>query len=61
MKNYIIYKAKWTWDIEDGVDEIMDIIQAKDEYEAVDKFNKMIKWRQFNPFIHRAAEIKIVI
>ena len=25
------------------------------------KFNKMVKWRKFNPFIHRAAEIKIVI
>ena len=61
MKKYIIYKAKWIWDIEDGVEKILDTIQAKDEYEAVDKFNKMVKWRKFNPFIHRAAEIKIVI
>ena len=61
MKKYIIYKAKWTWDIEDGVEKILDTISAKDEYEAISIFNSKIKFRQFNPFIHRAAEIKIVL
>ena len=61
MKNYIIYKAKWTWDIEDGSEKILDTITAKDEYDAVNIFNSKIKFRKFNPFIHRAAEIKIVL
>jgi len=61
MNKYIIYKAKWTWDIEDGVDEILDTITAKDEHDAIKIYCKKIKWRVFNPFIHRIAEVKIII
>jgi hypothetical protein len=61
MKNYIIYKAKWTWDIEDGIEKVLDTITAKDEYDAVNLFNSQIRFRRFNPFIHRVAEIKIIL
>tara|TARA_Y100000593_G_scaffold78579_1_gene146036 strand:+ start:532 stop:717 length:186 start_codon:yes stop_codon:yes gene_type:complete len=61
MNQYIIYKAKWTWDIEDGVEKILDTVRAKNEKDAVKIFENKIKWRVFNPFIHRVAEIKVII
>jgi hypothetical protein len=61
MNKYIIYKAKWTWDIEDGVDEILDTITAEDENDAIKIYCKKVKWRVFNPFIHRIAEVKIIL
>ena len=61
MNQYIIYKAKWTWVIEDGVEKILDTIRAKNEEEAIKIYCKKVKYRVFNPFVHRIAEVKIML
>ena len=53
MKNYIIYTAKWTWDIEDGIKEILAEVEATSEEHAILKYNKLEPNRFFNQAIHR--------
>ena len=53
MKNYIIYTAKWTWDIETGIKEILAEIKATSEEHAILKYNKLETNRFFNQAIHR--------
>ena len=53
MKNYIIYTAKWTWDIETGIKEILAEIEATSEENAILKYNKLEPNRFFNQAIHR--------
>ena len=53
MNQYIIYKAKWTWDIETGIKEILAEVEATSEEHAILKFNNLEPNRFFNLAIHR--------
>ena len=53
MNQYIIYKAKWTWDIETGIKEILAEVKATSEEHAILKFNNLQTNRFFNQAIHR--------
>lgn len=53
MKHYIIYTANWTWDIENGIKEILAEIKATSEKNAILKFNRLKPNVFFNHAIHR--------
>ena len=53
MKHYIIYTANWTWDIENGIKEILAEIKAPSEKNAILKLNRLKPNVFFNHAIHR--------